>query len=614
MNFKRILTFLVALAMLAGVFAGCAPGGQPAATTAAATTAAATTAAATTAAATTAAPTEAAITDGGTEYMTGPGILPIVREGYDITLTMLRGTNANIPDPSYGENVFTTYLVDRTGVMLDFVTAPEADGGVITKFNLLMNSGDYPDLIKLAWQGPPRDIMAYWSANGAFVPLDEHIEKYGERTKYYLEQYPQMRMYISGGDGKIYGMPNLNECLHCDVQNRFFIYQPFRVALGMDMPTTLDEYLTYLRRVRDENPNGSGKNDEIPLCMRSSNLQALKYAVMGSYMPVAVLDYSLTPIDGVIQMQYLNPMMKDVLEYINVLYEEELFNRDAFTITDDDFRAYGDFPDYNIIASQCSNQKNNPYMRGSNEESWMRYAETEAVPQLRGPEGVAYMPRRGDLDIIPGMFVTDKCEYPDVAVRLIDEFYDDDVSRWCTSGPYGEWWEYADEGSLGLDGRPAKYKGVMQDYDKPINTCWYENYIVMRPSSYRLAQQADGREVVMKSIETRDRADIAEARNYQSLNELHNYHDANLQLEDGMPDEFLLPPLVFPEEVALRIGEIKAVLGSYIDQTHVAFISGERSFDTWDAYVKEMNDMGAAELVDIYNERLRTQFPDRAKQ
>ena len=615
MKRKRIVALLISMIMIAGIFAGCGTSNQSTATTAPATAAATTTAAAQTTAQApeTTESTAPEITDGGTEYMTGPGILPIIREGYDITLTMLRSTSDSLPDPSYGQNVFTTYLVDRTGVKLDFITAPGADGGIITKFNLLMNSGDYPDLIKLDWQGPPRDIMAYWSANGAFLPLDEYIDKYALRTQYYLDLYPLMRTYISGADGHIYGMPSMNECLHCDVQNRFFIYEPFRVTLGMEIPTTLDEMLTYLRRVRDENPSGSGKFDEVPLCMRSSNVAALKYAIMGSYMPVAVLDYSLTIIDGEIVMQFMNPLMKDVLEYINILYTENLFNHDCFTITDDDFRAYGDYPDYNIIGSQCSNQKSNPYMRGTNEESWARWAETTGIAQLRGPEGVAYMPRRGDLDMIPGMFITDKCEYPDVAVRLIDEFYDDDVTRWCTSGPYGEWWDYADPGAEGLDGRPAKYKALTQPYDKPPNTCWYDNYIFMRPSFYRLAQQADGRDVIMRAMETRDRDDIAEARQFASMNEVHNYYDANIALEDGMPDEFLLPPLVFPEDDALRIGELKAVLGSYIDQTHVAFITGDRSFDTWDAYIKEMNDMGAGELVEIYNKGLKAQFPDRAK-
>ena len=70
----------------------------------------------------------------------------IVPEGEDVTLTIFAGLQANTVE-SFDRSVNkTTQIVENdTGLKLEFVEAPS--DGVDEKLNLLLNSGDYPDVI-----------------------------------------------------------------------------------------------------------------------------------------------------------------------------------------------------------------------------------------------------------------------------------------------------------------------------------------------------------------------------------------------------------------------------------------------------------------------------------
>ena len=118
-NVTRIALLLV-LTMIIGIVAGCDK------TTPVATTAAPT-------GSTTASTTGAATTTGSAfPNLNPPGTLPVVKEKETLKLTTVQ--SSLILDFSYGVNKLTTYLQDRTNVVIDFQFYPEADA--TTKLNL----------------------------------------------------------------------------------------------------------------------------------------------------------------------------------------------------------------------------------------------------------------------------------------------------------------------------------------------------------------------------------------------------------------------------------------------------------------------------------------------
>ena len=67
-------------------------------------------------------------------------------------------------------------------------------------------------------------------------------------------------------DGNIYTYGDDNECFHCVFQNRMWIYMPW-VEKYCDgkVPETTDELYDFLYKVKNEDPNGNGEADEIPM-------------------------------------------------------------------------------------------------------------------------------------------------------------------------------------------------------------------------------------------------------------------------------------------------------------------------------------------------------------
>ena len=64
----------------------------------------------------------------------------------------------------------------------------------------------------------------------------------------------------------IYTYGDNNECFHCRYQNRMYIYMPWVEALNDGhIPETTDELYEYLKKVKNEDPNGNGLADEVPM-------------------------------------------------------------------------------------------------------------------------------------------------------------------------------------------------------------------------------------------------------------------------------------------------------------------------------------------------------------
>ena len=119
-----------------------------------------------------------------------------------ISMLIPVGGYPNITSYEYNDNTYTKEIVDTTGVQIDFVTVPSADFG--TRRNLLLSSGDYPDVINTGFGYVD---MAYGAREGVIVPLDSyHYLDYPNMAKAFTD-YPAFNTVLRLDDGKIYGLP-----------------------------------------------------------------------------------------------------------------------------------------------------------------------------------------------------------------------------------------------------------------------------------------------------------------------------------------------------------------------------------------------------------------------
>src|SRR5699024_315051 len=137
-----------------------------------------------------------------------------------------------------------------------------------------------------------------------------------------FEELPHVKEAITAPDGNIYALPQVNECYHCSYSQKLWIYQPWLDELGLEMPTTTDEFYEVLKAFKEDDPNGNGKADEIPLAGANSGAYVkIDQFLMNSFIYNNYFNNAqhLYVDHGNIEAAFNKPEWKDGLEYLNML-------------------------------------------------------------------------------------------------------------------------------------------------------------------------------------------------------------------------------------------------------------------------------------------------------
>ena len=182
---------------------------------------------------------------------------------------------------------------------------------------------DLPDVINMSTLG---DISQF-GRDGLIIPLNDLIDKYATNIKAWFAE-PGNEIYklqATSPDGNIYGVGNY--VLPHYLSQGYLWNKPWLDKLGIDkLPETQDEFFTALRAFRDNDPNGNGKDDEIPLTPAAGTgyLQILGNQYGFEYS--IVTQFQADDNDEVYWI-FQDPRMKDYLTFLNQLYEEGLLDR-----------------------------------------------------------------------------------------------------------------------------------------------------------------------------------------------------------------------------------------------------------------------------------------------
>src|SRR5699024_9501519 len=144
---------------------------------------------------------------------------------------------------NFETNEFTKWYEEKTGVKVNWVVVPEE--GVVEQLNLILTSGDYPDVIMD--MPVTTSQMRIYGEKGVFLSLNNLIEDYGIETKRMFEEMPIVEDSITTPEGEIYALPQVNVCYHCTMPEKMWINQPWLDELGLDMPTTTEEFHDVLK-------------------------------------------------------------------------------------------------------------------------------------------------------------------------------------------------------------------------------------------------------------------------------------------------------------------------------------------------------------------------------
>lgn len=521
-----------------------------------------------------------------------------------VTFSVFIGGLSNLVSSyDYKDNSFTKRITDETGINLNFTATSDADFN--EKLNLLLGSGDYPDLIFVRENKINLNDMTYYASQGTFIPLDEYDPLSYPNIAKAFQAYPALNEKLRGPDGKLYGLPQVNDCLHCiSSGGRGWYYMPFIRDNKLKRPETLDEFTGYLRYVRDNDVNGNGdKNDEIPLAFSKNDLKAMVAAIAKAYMPFIMTDdyFGLSLDNKKVVEQYRDPQFKEALQYMNSLYREKLIAPNSFSMNKDQLWALADNADP-ILAVSMSNWSGDVARQGS--ERWLEYL--HLLP-LIGKNGKRYSPNKDPWSILySGMFITNKCKDPKLAIALYDYLLDFDHELHGYIGPKGLAWADPDPGTKSLMGGESAYKLLVTFNAQPVNGSWNQNNPMVRDSRFRLGEQANQVEEALRWIETGEPALRDIMLKNSSYNEIYNYYYAQDQLQWPIPTEHFIPPIAMDDADNARVADINAVLNPFKEQVIVEFITGARDFNNgWNTYLAELDRLGSKDLATILQKYIR---------
>ena len=342
-------------------------------------------------------------------------------------------------------------------------------------------------------------------------------------------------------------------------------------ALGVDpddLPTDVDGLFDLLVRFRDEDPNGNGVQDEIPLnVFDDADKGDGLYRNMMPYFGVLHPEFYVDD-DGKIHYGMTDDNARVAFEYFNKLWAENLISHDAYTQSSADAIAKG--------AEGLNGAGFHALPRfvfgNMSIEKEATYPMMPALSSAVNPEQTCV----GGTGISQGVFaLTDKCSEETAAamMRWVDYLYSEEGSWLIHYGPEGHIWEYSEN-------------------DPSL-------HVYIQPTDGRNVEEVRGGEItpdcgVSCPKWVRESTEGAWDDVQQQARIAWSEKNLNPYVKTALPDLFLT------EEEQAVIDMYYTDAKKYRQENAAKFVVGDKSFDEWDAFVDGMRSMGVEEMIGAY--------------
>lgn len=431
------------------------------------------------------------------------------------------------------------------------------------KRNLLLAGNDYPEMF-YASAFSRSDLLKY-GKQGAFIPLNDLIDKYAPNFKAVMEKYPIIAKGITMPDGNIYGLPTIYDPEFKSVlYGTPWVKQEWLDKLGLKQPETLDDFYAMLKAFKEKDPNGNGQKDEI--AWGAVGTAGIVNYLRGSFglnnHGTSNINVDTDPETGKIRFIPTDERYKELLQFVNKLYKDGLLEQDIVSVKSTEVDAKGM---QGLLGVSDSVDPVAIY----NQKGYV------GLSVLKGPYGDrqynAYGSPLGNI----GMFVlTDKAKHPEAMMRWMDYFYSDEGIKLFFMGWKDE--TYTEDANGNVD-----YTDEIKNNPKGLNLDQAVGQYLIWPGGYYpgFVKQKffKGAEGLPTSVENAKKAEPY-----------------------VLPQDQVWPPFNFTQEEQSELTTIQTDIETYVNEMRDKFITGNESFDNWDEYVAALKKMGVDRYVAIY--------------
>lgn len=485
------------------------------------------------------------------EVVAKENTLPIVDPG-SLELTYA-GVDSWYTPASYTQNLPVWEEVEkRTGIKINFDVMPpdQYDAAMQTR---IAAGTDLPDILAIPplWNG---DVIKY-AEDGVILPLKDLIAENAPNITAMFEKYPVVKKLLTAPDGEIYNLAEVFVEGNEVAPKSLIVRKDWLDKLNLEVPETIDDWYNVMKAFKEQDPNGNGLADEVPLTINEGG--AYTYFASGFGLTAGVGEFYADE-DGKVCSLYQSPEYKEFLAWLNKLYKEELM--DPQYATKDEAKVDA------MVSKQLVGVS--PHFLGV-DERWTALSGGKyvMVKPPKGPNGEEpKLIKRGSTGMQYG--ISKDCKDPVAAIRWIDYIWASDEGQILTHfGIEGKSWEKGEDG-------------------RPVFTDWTIN-------------NPDGLDM------------MSAVRSLGAFPSLFDYQSKEFMSQLMTPEsleacEPLFPLMVEPYPTVLATADessqllmLQADMKTYTEEMVQKFVMGTESLDNYDNFLAQLEGMGLSEVLSI---------------
>lgn len=523
---KRIVTLLLVLALSTAAFSGCG--------------------------------SKQTAKNAGTVEKTTPDSYPIETDE-TLTYWMVASGHVTAVYPSLNETPHAAALMEQTGINVKFIHP--VVGQENESFNLMISSGELPDIIEYQWNAKYPGGVEKAIQDGIVLPLNDVLKKVSPNFANYLAEHPEIDKACKTTEGNYYGYPLIMDDERLMTFRGPMVREDLLKKAGLEKPETIEEWDTMLREFKK-------LGIEAPITLNlSSSIMSNVSPFLGAYGLVGGIYVD----DGVVKYGPYEKAYEDFVTLLASWYKDGLLDRN---FTDTDAKRVAAL----VTSGKCGSTFGSA---GGDFGTWIPVLQ-ENEPEAKFVPVKYPVMNKGDRPfygqksqpVAGGVAcISASSKNVELAARLLDYGYSEAGHMLYNFGVEGKSYEMVDGDAIYTDNimNPEKNGGVnvgqaMGSYIRANSTGPFVQDVGYLYQFYSLQEQKDAMEIWSET--------------------------------DSL--EHQLPAGIMNAEENREYSKIMSDVEVYKEEFLFKVITGRMSLGEFDNYYKKMKDLGIERAIEIY--------------
>jgi len=374
------------------------------------------------------------------------GSLPLTTTGEKLSFGLPLDTRVT----NYDTNPMTLWLEERTGVDVVIKTFTGSKSDISTQYSLMFTGGEeMPDILYVYDEGNARrseyleagyyqNIAGYFMTDAYYFTQAMEENCAGDPVKY-ATQLNLCYNYAACESG-MYGFPSVSDTFTDLVHIETVINTEWLKKLNLEKPTTIDELYNVLVAFRDQDPNGNGKKDEVPMMGLTHTLgRGIDNYIVNAFIQFSASRKAMIE-NGKAFSFHDQDEYREALKFMNKLVKEGLMSELVFTGSGVELKNMLNFRGgpWPATVGICSLWMNADFDKTS--DAWKIYEPLPALKDAGFGRG-GYSPFAAPTTQST-YAITSSCDNVLLAFRLIDFLHSREGYLWQRWGEEGVDWDW----------------------------------------------------------------------------------------------------------------------------------------------------------------------------